>query len=161
MNDALSVGLTVIITVSEDDAQGELEIVHLKLLAPTPKAVNPEVAEAGVVMVPVPEINVHKPVPTTGILPARVAVVEQMVWSGPANAVVGKALIVITFVAVSAGQPPDAAMILVTVYVPAILPTRFTSPVAVLTNTNPAVELNVPALDPGGNVGKGLIAFWQ
>jgi len=69
---------TVIITVSEVEGQGALEIVQRKLLAPTPRAVNPDVAEVGVVMVPAPEINVHKPVPGAGALPARVAVVAHI-----------------------------------------------------------------------------------
>ena len=48
-------------------------------MAPNPRAVNPDVAEVGLVMVPAPEINVHKPVPGAGGLPARVAIVAHIV----------------------------------------------------------------------------------
>ena len=37
--------------------------------------VTPEVGEVGVVIVPVPAINVHNPVPTPGAFPANVEVV--------------------------------------------------------------------------------------
>ena len=60
------------------ERHGALEIVQLKLFTPTPRAVNPDVAEVGLVIVPVPEINVHKPVPGAGGLPARVAVVAHI-----------------------------------------------------------------------------------
>src|SRR5690349_7621555 len=53
------------------------------------------VGEEGVVMLPPagPLIFVQRPVPTTGVLPAMVAVapVVQIVWSGPALATVGPA----------------------------------------------------------------------
>ena len=97
---------TVIVTVSEEEGQGALEIVHLNLLAPTPRAVNPDVAKVGIVMFPAPEINVHKPVPTNGTLPARVAVVTHITWSGPAAAgVVGAKTVIIT-VSEEGGQAP-------------------------------------------------------
>ena len=62
-------------------------------------------------------------------------------------------------VAVTAGHPPDAAIVFVIVYVPGVLAERFTCPVAVLTKTNPAVEENVPAVPPPLNVGDGFAAF--
>ena len=62
-------------------------------------------------------------------------------------------------VSVDAGHPPDAAIVLVIVYVPGVLADKFTCPVAVLTKTNPAVEENVPATLPPLNVGEGLAAF--
>ena len=63
-------------------------------------------------------------------------------------------------IAVTAGQPPDAAIVFVTVYVPAVLAERFTTPVAVLTNTNPAPDAEkVPATPPPEKVGEGLAAF--
>jgi hypothetical protein len=52
----------------------------------------PEVAEPGVVMVGVfgPETKVHKPVPFTGVFPAKVAVVTlHKLWFDPAFEVVG------------------------------------------------------------------------
>jgi hypothetical protein len=69
--------------------------------------------------------------------------------------------ITIVDVDVLAGQPPDAAMVFVTVYVPAVLAERSTCPVDVLMNTNPAVELKVPALAPTGNVGEGSASSEQ
>lgn len=60
----------------------------------------------------------------------------------------GTALIVIVELNVVVGQP-EVEMVFVTVYVPGVLPARFTSPVLVLTNTNPAGDaLNVPAVPP-------------
>jgi hypothetical protein len=63
-------------------------------------------------------------------------------------------------VAVTAGHPPDAVIVFVTVYVPAVLAERFTTPVEVLTNTSPAADAeNVPATPPPEKVGEGLAAF--
>jgi hypothetical protein len=71
-------GAVLVITTSSVEAvQGALEIVHLKVLAPMPRAVSPEVGDEGVVIVPAPEINVHNPVPDAGVFPAKVAVVAQ------------------------------------------------------------------------------------
>ena len=65
-------------------------------------------------------------------------------------------------VALTAGHPPDAAIVFVTVYVPGVLADKFTCPVAVLTNTNPPEDaVNVPATPPPLNVGEGLAALWQ
>ena len=52
------------------------------------------VGEDGVVIVAVtgPLICVQVPVPTAGVLPAMVAELEQIVWSGPALEAVGGAL---------------------------------------------------------------------
>ena len=61
----------------------------------------------------------------------------------------------------TAAHPPDAAMVLVTVYVPAVLADKLICPVAVLTNTRPAVDENVPATPPPLKVGLGFAAFWQ
>ena len=49
-------------------------MVQVKTFAPNAKAVKPEVGEVGVVMVPAPEVNVQRPEPTTGALPAKVEV---------------------------------------------------------------------------------------
>ena len=64
-------------------------------------------------------------------------------------------------VAVTAGHPPAAATVFVTVYVPAVLDAKFTWPVEVLTKTKPAVELKVPATPPPLNVGDGFAAVLQ
>ena len=44
-----------------------------------PNPVTVEVSDAGLVIVPVPLIKVHTPVPTTGTFAARVAVFEHIV----------------------------------------------------------------------------------
>lgn len=44
----------------------------------------------GLVIVPAPETKVHEPVPTAGVLPARVAVVAHTDCEGPAFEMVGK-----------------------------------------------------------------------
>ena len=62
-------------------------------------------------------------------------------------------------VAVTAAHPPDATIVLVTVYVPAVLADKLICPVAVLTNTRPTVDENVPATPPPLNVGLGFAAF--
>ena len=49
----------------------------------------PDVSDEGLVIVPAPLINVQVPVPMTAGFPARVAVVPQTVWLGPALAKVG------------------------------------------------------------------------
>jgi hypothetical protein len=49
-----------------------LEIVHLNTFAPTDNPFTVEVAEAGVAIIPVPEINVQNPLPVTGTFPAKV-----------------------------------------------------------------------------------------
>ena len=68
---------------------------------------------------------------------------------------------VIELVAVTAAQPPDAAIVFVTVYVPGVLADKLTCPVAVLTNTSPAVDEKVPATPPPLNVGLGLAELEQ
>ncbi len=50
-------------------------IVHSNVFVPTLKPVTLEVAEVGVVIVPVPAMSVHNPVPTDGVLPAKAEVV--------------------------------------------------------------------------------------
>ena len=70
---------SLVIVTSSNETQTPLVIVHLKTFAPTPNPVTPDVGLPGVVIVPVPLTNVHNPVPTVGVFPAKVAVVAQTV----------------------------------------------------------------------------------
>ena len=70
-----------------------------------------EVAGLGTVGVSAPEVadtKIHVPVPTIGVFPAMTtdkgAVVPQVVWSGPAWAVVGMGFTVITTSTISPEQ---------------------------------------------------------
>jgi hypothetical protein len=60
------------------------------------------------------------------------------------------------FVAETAAQPPEAAIVFVTVYVPGMLVARFISPVEVLTNVSPTVEEKTPGTPPPLKVGDGF-----
>src|SRR6266849_5184659 len=83
-------GLRVMVTSEVESVQVPLWIVQRKTFAPKPRAVTPEFGLLGVVIVALPLTSVHVPVPTVGLLPARVAVlVSQKAWSVPAAAVVG------------------------------------------------------------------------
>jgi hypothetical protein len=68
----------VMTTSSEEEAQPWLLIVHRSVLIPTPIPVTPEAGEEGFVMVAVPEITVHAPVPVVGVFAARAVVSEQI-----------------------------------------------------------------------------------
>ena len=72
-----------------DGVHGALLIVHVNTFAPTPNPVTPELKAPGVVIVPVPLVNVHTPVPTDGLFPCKVKVVPQTLESVPATDVVG------------------------------------------------------------------------
>jgi hypothetical protein len=74
---------------------------------------------------------------------------------------VGNVVIVIVFVAVTMPHPPAAAIVFVTVYVPATLADKSTWPVAGLTKTRPAVDVNRPATPPPLNVGNGSTPLLQ
>ena len=65
----------VIVTVLSEGGQTPFEIVHLNTLAPTPKLETLELACVFTAIVPAPLTNVHTPLPTTGTLPAKVALV--------------------------------------------------------------------------------------
>ena len=69
----------MIVTVSLEILHTPLLIIHSKRFAPRFNPVTPEAAEAGEVTVAVPLTTFHVPVPTVGMLPARVADVEQTV----------------------------------------------------------------------------------
>ena len=66
--------------VDDELGQTPLLIVHCNiLLVAIETAVNAVVCKVGVVIVAPPEINVHDPVPITGVFPASVAVAGQIV----------------------------------------------------------------------------------
>jgi hypothetical protein len=87
----------VIVTLETEFAQGGLEIVHAKTLAPIPKPVMLLVGERELLITPVPDTRVHEPLPTVGLLAAIVVVglKAQIVWFGPALANDGAAFVVI------------------------------------------------------------------
>ena len=67
--------------------------------------VNADVALLGVVTEPpAPETMLQAPVPTVGVLPAKVTDVAQTFWSGPALAVVGLPVRVMTTSSVEFAQ---------------------------------------------------------
>ena len=72
------------------------------------------------------------------------------------NDALNEETIVINAVEVTAGHPPEAAIVLVIVSVTNGLADRFTKPVAELI-TVPNEEVNVPATPPPLNVGNGLV----
>ena len=97
--------VTIIFTSSLTDAHGGSLTVHRRVTVPVTSPVSPDVGELGVVIVPVPETTVHKPVPTLGVFPARVAVVVlHKFWSGPASALTEPALTVNTTSSVDEAQ---------------------------------------------------------
>jgi hypothetical protein len=65
--------LPTMITSSNDEAQGAFEVVHLKVLFPTPNPVIVVAGFVGVVIVPDPPIKVQRPVPAVGVLAAIIA----------------------------------------------------------------------------------------
>ena len=79
----------VIVTSSAEAGHGLFVIVQRNTFGPTPNPVTVEFGEFGLVIVPDPLTKLHVPVPTVGVLPARVAVEPHTDWSGPALDVVG------------------------------------------------------------------------
>ena len=131
--------VVVITTSSVEGVQGGLEIVHRNVAVPG--TVTPEVGEPGVVMVAVPDTTDHKPVPTTGVFPAKVAVVTSHVGfiSAPALAVVGCAFTV-TVAEAEADGPLHPLAITLTVAVPVKPAAHTTVPVVPV----PEIVLPVP-----------------
>jgi len=93
----VGISFTTIAIVAEEEAQGELEIVHWKIFVPNPNPLIVVFGKVGEEIVPLPETKVHKPVPTIGVFAAIVVVGEeiQSVCEVPALAIVGAGLIVI------------------------------------------------------------------
>ncbi len=81
-------------------------------MAPIPNPVIPDVGEAGVVIVPAPDIKVHKPVPVVGVLAAIVATVAHTDCDGPATEIDGESSLHIRTVSRLTVQPePDIVQI--------------------------------------------------
>ena len=70
---------TFITTSSNEAAHGALLIVQRNVAAPIPNPVTPEVGLDAAVIVAVPDIKDHAPVPTAGVFPANVVVDAQIV----------------------------------------------------------------------------------
>ena len=119
-------------------------IVQTKVFAPTVSPVTPDVGSLGVVTVALPAITVHAPVPTVGVLPARVAVGPQIVWSGPAFAVVGDSSLKIVTVSFDAGQTP-LLIVQTNVFAPTVSPvTPDVGSLGVVTVALPAMTVQAP-----------------
>jgi len=87
--------IPVIVTFETELTHGEFEIVHAKTLAPLPKPPIAVLGKVGEIIVPLPETNVHNPLPTKGVLPAITAPeLVHTVWFGPAADGVGRPLVV-------------------------------------------------------------------
>ncbi len=68
------------ITLSKELLQVPFEIVQRKTLFPTESPETPDVVEAALSKIAVPEITVQIPVPIVGAFAESAAVVEQIVW---------------------------------------------------------------------------------
>lgn len=124
-------------------------IVHTNVFAPSERPVTPDAALPGVVTDAPPAMTVHVPVPTEGVLPARVAVVVQTPKSVPAFAVVGASSRSIVIVSLEEGHDP-----LLVVQTNVLTPTE--SPVTpdvglpvVVTEALPAMMVQVPVPTEG------------
>ena len=134
----------VIVTVSLDDVHVPLLIVQTNVFAPTDKLVTPDVGLLGVVTVALPAMTIHAPIPTVGVLPARVAVVEQTVWSNPAAAAVGDWSLVIVTVSLDDGHVP-LLIVQTNVFAPTINPvTPDVGLLGVVTVALPAITVHAP-----------------
>jgi hypothetical protein len=92
-------------TASMEGPHGAFVIVHFNEYALPATPVNVEVGEVGVVIVPPTPVTIlHIPVPTIGVFPAKVAEVPQIIWSGPALALVGLAVRLMTTSSIEAAQ---------------------------------------------------------
>ena len=91
---------TKIDIVEELGAQGAFEMVHSKIFVPNPKPVTEVVGESEFVMVPLPEINVHTPIPTVGVFAVIIVVLDeiQSVWLLPVFAIDGTSFTIIDIV---------------------------------------------------------------
>jgi len=139
-------------TSSVELAQTPFAIVHLKVAEPpTANPVTPEVANEGVVMVAVPRISVHVPVPVVGTFPAKVAVVTlHRFWSGPAAATVGFASTLMTIVSTELGQTPLEIVQVKVSVLPIVNPvTAEVGSAATVTLDKPKITAHAPVPEEG------------
>ena len=98
-------GVKVTITSSLTEAQGALEIVQRRVYTVPWMPVKPDEGFAvDVTVPPAPETMLQEPVPTEGLLAAKVVLVAQSVWSGPAFEAEGLGVKVTTMSSVLAAQ---------------------------------------------------------
>lgn len=114
------------------------------MFTPTDNPVTPDVGDDGVVTVALPAITVQIPVPTRGVFAASVAVVEQIVWSGPAAEIVATGSTVMVTLSADGGQVPFE-IVQTNVFVPTLNP--LTPGVAEVVDVRvpvPAVIVHIP-----------------
>ena len=85
-----------------------LASVHLRTFTPKGRPVTALFVSEGVVMLPPPDITDQEPTPPVGVIAARVVVGEltQIVWLGPAFAMLGVPVTTIDKLAVLLPQAP-------------------------------------------------------
>jgi hypothetical protein len=101
--------LSTLIDMVEEFVPGQaLATVHLRTLIPAGKPVTALLINEGVVTLPPPEITDHEPTPPVGVIAARFVVGElmQIVWLGPALAILGVPVTTMDKLAVLLPQTP-------------------------------------------------------
>jgi len=138
--------LFVIVTL-ELLEQALFVIVQRKVLAPELRPVTDELNCVGVLTVPAPETVVQAPVPMTGLLPARVAVVTQTDCGAPALDAVGESLTTVT--SLLALQPFRLTVQRKLLAPWARLPTGELNKLGVVTTPVPRTDVQEPVPVPG------------
>ena len=139
----------MIVTVSLDEGHDALLIVQTNEFAPTLKPVTPDDGLPGVVTEAPPAITVHTPVPSVGVLPARLAVAAQTPKSAPAFAVVGDWSRVIMTVSLDDGQVP-LLIVHTKIFTPTLMPVTPDAGFAgVVTDAPPPATVQVPVPTEG------------
>ena len=136
--------------VSRVVGQIPLLIIHSNRFEPIANPVTPEVGLPGLVTIAPPLSTTHVPVPTVAELPARVVVVAQTVWSGPAFATVGASSLVMVTVSLVVGHVPFV-IVQTNVFAPRINPvTADVGELGAVTVALPAMTVHTPV--PGEGV---------
>ena len=123
--------------------QFPLLIVHFNVaLVPAERPVSADVSLCSVVMLADPDTTLHVPIPIVARFPLRAAVVTlQSVWSLPAAAVVGNALLVMVMLSLLVEQPGDTTIHVNVTFVPAV------NPVTVVVGDSGVVIVAVPLVN--------------